>query len=251
MSTLLHHAQVFFKRNGATILTCLGGAGVVATTITAVKATPKALTLIDEAKQEKGEELTKWEICKTAAPVYIPTVLIGVSTIACIFGANVLNKHKQAALASAYALLDSSYKEYRAKVTELYGTETDKKVKEEIAKDRYKETDIPVEDGKELFYDEYSGRYFESTLEKVKEAECHLNRKISIDYCAFLNDFYTLLGIDEVDYGNHLGWSEYELLENYCYAWVDFNHRKVILDDGLECTMISFREDPSFEFLEY
>ena len=52
-------ARPFVKRNASTILTVLGSIGVVATTITSVKAIPKALRLIEEAKQEKGEELTK------------------------------------------------------------------------------------------------------------------------------------------------------------------------------------------------
>lgn len=53
------NARLFVKRNPSTILTCLGGVVVVATKITAVKATPKALQLIEEAEKEKGEKLTK------------------------------------------------------------------------------------------------------------------------------------------------------------------------------------------------
>ena len=60
------NARLFAKRNASTVLTCLGGVGVVATTVLAVKATPKALQLIEEEKQKKGEELSKWEVVKTA-----------------------------------------------------------------------------------------------------------------------------------------------------------------------------------------
>lgn len=251
MSTLLHHAQVFFKRNGATILTCLGGAGVVATTITAVKATPKALTLLEEAKQEKGEELTKWEICKTTVPVYIPTVLFGVSTIACIVGANVLNKRQQAALVSAYALIENSYKEYRTKVKELYGTETDKKVNEEIAKDKYEETDILVQDDKELFYDAFSGRYFESTKVDVLQAEYELNRIISTEGGAYLNEFYEWLPLEETIEGKELGWSIGILESMYWTSWIDFDHNTVMLEDGLECTIITMMQEPVIDFAYY
>ena len=58
----------------------------------AVKDTSKALILLDEAKKEKGDDLTKFEMVKVAGPVYIPTVLVGVSTLGCVFGANALNK---------------------------------------------------------------------------------------------------------------------------------------------------------------
>lgn len=127
--------KVFFKKNGGTILTCLGAAGVIGTAVTAVKATPKAMLLLNEAKKEKGESLTKLEMIKVAGPLYIPSVLIGVSSIACILGSNVLNKQKQAALVSAYTMLDQSYKEYKNKVVEMYGKEVDKAVEEELSKD--------------------------------------------------------------------------------------------------------------------
>lgn len=128
--------KVFFKKNGATILTCLGAAGVIGTAVTAVKATPKAMLLLNEAKKEKGSSLTKLEVVKIAGPLYIPSVLIGVSSIACILGSNVLNKQKQAALVSAYTILDQSYKEYKNKVTEMYGEEANKAVEEELSKDK-------------------------------------------------------------------------------------------------------------------
>ena len=65
-------------------------------------------SLLDSTK-EKQEELTKIEKVKIAGPVYIPSILIGAGTVACIFGANVLNKRHQAALVSAYTLAESSF----------------------------------------------------------------------------------------------------------------------------------------------
>lgn len=251
MNNLLHHAGLFFKRNGATILTCLGGAGVVATTITAVKATPKALVLMEEARQDKGEELTKWEVCKTTAPVYIPTALFGVSTIACIVGANMLNKRQQAAIVSAYALLENSYKEYRVKVKELCGTEADKKVNEEIAKDKYEETDIQVKDNKQLFYDAFSKRYFESTMNEVLVAEYEINRDIATVGGAYLNDYYEWLDLETTVEGKELGWSSGILESMYWTNWVDFDHNKVVMDDGLECTIITMVQEPVIDFAYY
>ena len=153
MNKLLSQSKRFLKRNSSTILTCVGAAGVIATTITAVKATPKAMLLIQNAEEEKGEKLTKLEVVQVAGPVYIPSIMIGASTIACIFGANALNKRSQAALMSAYALVDNSFKEYKNKVSELYGEETDMRIREELAKDKYEESGIVAEDEKQLFYD--------------------------------------------------------------------------------------------------
>lgn len=71
-------------RSSPTILTVVASIGVIATTITAVQATPKAIKLLKEAELEKGENLTKLEIVRVAGPTYIPSVLLGVSTI-CLY----------------------------------------------------------------------------------------------------------------------------------------------------------------------
>ena len=241
--------KLFLKKHSPLILTGIGGVGVVVTTITAVKATPKALSLLEEAKEEKGADLTSIEKIKIAGPTYIPTVLIGTATLACIFGATILNKRKQASLISAYTLLDTTFNEYKNKVIEMYGKEADRNVKNEIAKDHYDDTDISLEDDKQLFYDEFSGRYFEATLEDVLRAEYTFNRMISTDYGGvFLNDFYELVGLEEVDYGNYLGWMDTQLVEDTWYCWLDFIHTKVVMDDGMECTIITFGMEPVFDF---
>lgn len=251
LRSLCHTSGVFFKKNSATILTCVGAAGVVATAVTAVKATPKALRMLEETKKEKGDELTKLEAIKIAGPAYIPAVLIGVSTIACVFGANTLNKRQQAALMSAYALLDNSYKEYKTKVKEMYGTEADVIVRKEIAKDNYVEEEIELEDDKELFYDEFSERYFESTMADVVRAEYKLNHKLYTGGGAYLNEWYEFLDIPQITPGQELGWSTGILESHYWANWIEFDHTKVEMDDGLECTIISFRYAPVIDFAYY
>lgn len=252
MNSLLSKSQRFLKRNSATILTCVGAAGVVATTVTAVKATPKALMLLDHAKEEKGEELTKLEIVKIAGPAYIPSVLLGASTLACIFGANFLSKKGQASLMSAYALVDNGYKDFKKKVDELYGDEASAQVRAGIAKDKYEERPIrTVEDGKRLYYDFYSGRYFEATPAEVKTAEYELNRKLMMDDCAYLNEWYTLLGLESLEHGLDFGWATYANMDAYWQTWIDFHHEKVIMDDGLECIIISFMQEPYPDFEEW
>lgn len=109
MNKLVYRSKRLLGKNTPTILTVVGGEGVIATTVTAAKATPKAIDILEKARNEKGEELTKLEVVKLAGPVYIPSVIIGVSTIACIAGANILNKRQQAALMSVYALADKSH----------------------------------------------------------------------------------------------------------------------------------------------
>ena len=255
------NARLFMKRNASTILTCLGGIGAVTTTVMAVKATPKALQLIEEAEKEKREKLTTWETGKATAPTYVPTVLFGVGTVACIFGSNILNKRQQVSLMSAYVLLDESYKKYRRKVVELYGKETHDEIVNDIAVEEAKEvymhasnlgidrTQFLEEDYSDpvLFYDEYGHRYFEAPIEQVILAEYHLNRNHAMRGFALLNEFYEFLGLEQTDYGGEVGW----VIEDDGSFWIDFNHRKVTMDDGLECYIIEMMFEPTMDWKEY
>lgn len=162
--------NTFLKRHSSTILTVIGAIGVGATAVIAVKDTPKALQILEEAKQEKGEDLTVKEKIVTAGPVYIPAIAVGVSTIACIFGANTLNKRNQAALMSAYALLDQSYKDYKRKVSDIYGKDADKKIIEEVAKEELEPRDsIDDTDDSNVvtIFDGTTMRSFESVLDRI------------------------------------------------------------------------------------
>ena len=244
MNQLLVRSTKFFKRNSATILTCIGGAGTVATAVMAVKATPKALYLLEQAKMEKGEDLTKLEVIQTAGPIYIPSMLVGAATLASIFGANVLNKRQQAALTSAYALLSTSYNEYRDKVKEMVGEDGEIEIRDEIVKDKYTGDEKKDYDDTELFYDEYSGRYFNSTKYKVQRAAYELNRDIHMRGWVALNEFYENIGIESIDKNEVLGWSEGGNLARYWQGWIDFSHRTAKMDDGLEVHIVGFFQEP-------
>ena len=256
---LLQGAQLFLKKNSTAILTCVGAIGVVGTAVMAVKATPKANKRIENAREEKGEELTKVETVLAATPAYIPTAVMGLSTIACIFGANVLNKNQQASVASAYALVDRSFKEYKGKLKELYGEEADVKIRQSIANDHRDEEIVAYAPGivpalgageKCLFYEEYRGKYFEATMNEVLNAEYHLNRNLAMLGFVSLNDFYAFLGLDSTNFGDALGWDICRMLEDFETPWIDFNHRKIELDGGVECYLIEYVIEPDVGFDE-
>lgn len=239
------------KSNSSTIITCVGAVGVIATVVMAVKDTPKAMALLDEAAEEKGEELTKLEVVRIAGPVYIPTAVFGVSTLACIFWANALNKKQQASITGAYALLDSTFKRYRSKVKDLYGDNADNGIIESIAKDEYNEDEFSdFSDKDRLFFDFHSMRYFQSTIEEVQAAEYEFNKLFVHKGYVSVNEFYRLIGLDSIEGGDSVGWSigaEY----NYGYKWIKFNHDKTILSDGLECYVLSMDYEPHSDYLVF
>lgn len=232
------------KRYSPTIVSCIGAVGVVATTIAAVKATPKALSLIENEKayinkqleeggwQTRVDKLTTAETIKAAWKCYIPTAIIGLSTITCIFGANALNKRQQAAITSAYMLLDNTYKQYKEKVSKLLGDNADTMVKKSIIEDQYSEIT--------LFYEYHYGEFFERRKADVLNAEYQLNLKFASQGYACLNDFFELLGLPITQEGEVIGWSTQE-----GYSAIDFEHQLLELDDGMECTIINLPISPS------
>ena len=193
---LLHKSGLCIRKYSPVALSCVASAGVVVTAIAAAKATPRAVALVyaDSRKKHDGDPYayTKKEAFIAAWKCYIPAVAFGASTIACIIGANALNRRQQAALTSAYALVQGSYKEYKDKLKELYGEEAHNAIVDSIAKEKCKDISISANGGwydssldfgegmepevSRTFYDSFSQRYFESTIEKVIQAEYHLNR---------------------------------------------------------------------------
>ena len=110
----------FIKNHGATILSIVGSVGLVTTAILTAMETPKALNLLIDAENKKEEELTTVEKAVVVTKAYIPAIAVGFGSIACILGANALNKKMQASLVSAYSIADQMYKGYRKKNIELY-----------------------------------------------------------------------------------------------------------------------------------
>ena len=250
IGSLLQKSKFYLKRSSPTILTCVGAIGVVATSVLAVKATPKAVDIIQarEGIDHEGNYYgpTKLEVIQLTWKCYIPAALVGLSTIACIFGANVLNKRNQASLASAYALLRESYQQYRKAANTVYGEDADSKIKVQIAKDAYVSadgysvysSDLDSESEKILCYDLFSQRYFTSTMAAVLNAQYHINRNFQLKGSVSINEFYEFLGIDKIENGDDIGWSINELMEDGI-IWLDFDNRHTVLDDGLECCVIS------------
>lgn len=251
MNGLLHKSKLYLKRSSPTILTCVGAIGVVATAVMAVKATPKAVDLIraDSRRNHDGDPYayTKLEAVQSCWQSYIPAALIGLSTISCIFGANMLNKRNQASLVSAYALLNQSYRQYREAANSVYGEGADSKIKAQMAKDTYVSadgysvysSDLDPESEKILCYDLHSQRYFISTMASVLNAQYHLNRNFSLRGDVSVNEFYEFLGIDKINCGDEIGWSMEDGI-----MWLDFENSHVEMDDGMVCCVISALCDP-------
>lgn len=228
-------SKLYLKRSSPMLLCCAAAAGVVGTAVSVARAAPKAKKLLEEAKAEKGE-LSQTEVFAAVAPAYIPSALIGLSAVFCIFGANALSQWRQAQITSAYALLTRFHKEYRETLMDLHGTEADIEVRNAMAMEHcnFHQIGLDVPDGKVIFYEEMSGESFVRYEREVMDAEYHLNRNFALRGYALLNEFYEFLGLPKTKYGEMVGWS---ISSGIC--WIDFEHRLIDNDDGgLACYAI-------------
>lgn len=250
-TTKLRHAS-------PTILTCFGVVGVVGTAVMAVKETPKALRLIKAKKNElQKDKLTPVELVQTTWRCYIPSALIGAGTITCIIGIGVMDRRNQAALTSAYAMLNESYKQYRQAAKRVYGENADDRIHAEMAKDAmvadrawgYQVYNMDMDPASEhlLFYDLASKKYFNTTMAAVLNAQYHVNRNISIRGDCSLNEYLSFLGVDGVEHGDEMGWDITHMVEDCDAYWLDFDNSKEILEDGLECIVIDTMALTKFE----
>ena len=78
------------------ILIGLGIAGMLTTTVLAVKATPKAIKLKELEENEKQDYLTKTEVVKATWKCYIPAAVTCTVSVACIVGASSIHNKRGA-----------------------------------------------------------------------------------------------------------------------------------------------------------
>lgn len=248
MKGLIPQLQLFFKRNGPTILTCVGALGVIATAVSAAKATPEALWLLEKSKERKGKELTKLETLQTVAPAYIPTVAVAGTTIACVFGANMLNKRQQAALSSAYAVLGQAYSTYRSKVKDVLGEEAERQVLTAMADDCVE--DAPEKEEKKLRFMEFNSlQIFDSTMEDVYKAEDYINETLNKRGYALLSEFYEALGTSNIiEDDSRVGWTK-AMINSHGGDHIVFVHDIITTRNGEECCIITPVIDPIPDYL--
>lgn len=161
------------------------------------------------------------------AKLYAPSVLIGAVSVAAILsGHNILRK-RNIALATAYAGLSRTFKEYRGRVVERFGEELDKELRYNIKTKEVEET-VTNEDGTETTVvkavetadptacSPYA-RFFdcgclgwdkdpEINLLTLRKQQEYATQRLRTKGHLFLNEVYDMLGIQRSKAGNIVGW---------------------------------------------
>lgn len=158
------------EQKSPAILTGIGIGSFVGCAILAVKATPKAIQLMDRKAQEKYREflepitspneyetyeewldiedltvvpprvyfnvLSPVDVVKSTWKVYIPAVGLGVVGIVCLIGAARVSSARNAAFAGAASIAEKALYEYQQKVIDILGEDQANEIRDELAKDR-------------------------------------------------------------------------------------------------------------------
>ena len=240
--------EQFIRQNKSSILAVVGAIGMTVSVGLAIRNTAKYKDIIHSKENKKIDNI---ERLKVAVPLYLPVVLLTGSSLACIIGATVINTKHQRSMTAAYILLENSFKQYKDKVLELYGSDGTQKVETEITNDKFEEKNPQMKNSEnDLFYDEYRGEFFESTLDIVQKALYHVNRNFILRGYTTLNEVYDFLNLPHTDQGDVLGWSADYGWCYYGYSWIDYYCDRRESRDGTEYYAIIFPFPPTLEAIE-
>lgn len=251
VSTFFKNIGKGVSKHSPEILIGIGITGMITTTVLAVKATPKALDLIEEAKEKKDdkEEFTKMDFVKVGWKPYIPAAVTGVFSIACVVGASSVHAKRNAALASAYQISTTALRDYREKVVETIGEKKEHAIRDKVAKEKMEKnpssssTIIVTGGGNTLFYDSHSDRYFRSDIDKIKRAINDLNHRMTFggEMYISLNDFYDEVGLKHTDTGDVVGWRPDKGL-------IDIRFGTQLSDNDEPCIVIDHLMPPDYDY---
>lgn len=254
--------DVIFKKvtdvvedNKVTILTGIGVAGTVTTAVLSGRAGFKAARLIDNKRVEsvtwteddvEVDPLTTKDLIFLVGPQFIPAVGMGALTVSAIIFANRLSAKETAAMAAMYSMSDKTFQEYKEKVQEKLGQNKETALRDEIAQDRVdanpvdNRTVIITGGGDVLCYDILTDRYFNSTVEKIKQAQNEINAEILNQDMVSLGQFYERIGLQVTAYSDSVGWN----LDNLCE--VEFS--ATTSSDNRPCMAIDFKRYPKPDY---
>lgn len=248
MNPFVAKALKFVTDNSPTILTTVGVTGTVVTAVLTGRAAFRVgldasaghyEPLMDGLEPESME--TK-DLVKKYWKEFIPPMVTGTLTVACIIGANRIGNRRAAALAAAYSLAEKGFEEYKSKVQEHLGSQKEQKLRDELAQDRVDANPVSSREviitgnGDVLCYDSITGRYFMSNVEAIRKAENDLNHTIIHNLYATLTEFFLLIGLSPTPFSSEVGWNMDELL--------DLKFSTVLSDDNRPCISIDYTVSP-------
>lgn len=207
------------KTHSPELLIGVGVVGMISSSVLAVKATPKALDIIEDRKMELDVNvLTRREIVQATWKQYIPAIGVGVVSAACIVAGTTQNIKRNTALATVYAISEGTLKEYQKRTREVVGEEKAREIEKRVVRKQAASKQATIVEsndseyihqtgmGDTLFYDTLCGGFFRSSTNAVEAAVNCVNKTILDEGVATANDFYSEMNVPCNGAGNLIGW---------------------------------------------
>jgi hypothetical protein len=235
------------QKHSPEILIAAGVIGTVTSAVMACKATTKIDKVLENTKErvndihetaEAGEvegfnekkelALAYGRNCIELTRLYAPAVILGTVSLTSIIASNQILKKRVMEMASAYATLDTAFKEYRSRVVERYGKDVDEELRYNIKPVKVENTITDLDTGKEkkvkstvnvadptinpycMYFDETTSKLYDKNMDynmmNLHATQQYANDKLHADGFLFLNDIYYELGIKKTSLGQKVGW---------------------------------------------
>ena len=222
------------EKHSPLILAGLGVVGFITATIMSAKATPTATWVLDELPRD----VTYLEKARVLAPIYAPTAGMLLISTACIVASNRLYRQRYVTLLALYSIGEKSLQRWQEAIIEEVGPKKAEKVRERVSAPVGPIPEhLGLTDDNTLFFDYWSGRYFEAkSIEVIRQVINDLNEELLLEDFVVLNDFYYLLGLPPVYIGDSVGWAV--MNGNIQVTYDSYIH------EDRPCVSITFRVDP-------
>jgi len=263
---ILYKIRGSIVKHSPEILTSLGITSMIASTVYAVKVTPKAKKKVDEFTSynkmiyKKGnlnpdDFRPKYtELIGLVWKDYLPAALLSVSGASFIVSANHINKKRNALLTAAYTLSESTLIKYKDRVMKDLGTdkakEIDRKVREEIKldkKDNINHKLNKVDEKEFIIIDSFSGLKMPkgTTLNKVESVLNSVNKIMNYDMYVCADEWYDRLGFKHIPKcAENVGWK----LED---GLIEITQNPGLDEDGVPAMYVNFINLPKEDYYKF
>jgi hypothetical protein len=252
-SRAVHKFGFKCKKHSPELLLIMGITAGIVGTVVACKATTKAESIIADSKErmtiikdefEKAQndsdiDYSEEDMKKDKYIVFVQTgvqivkayalpIALGTISITSILASHNIIRKRNAALASAYTLIDRSFKDYRGRVVDRFGEQVDRELRYDIKAVEVEKTavnskgkEVKVKDTEKVVdpnkltdyarifysgnpgYDDDDPQY---TLMHLRSIQNMMNDRLKAHGHVFLNEAYAALGFQPTKEGQIVGW---------------------------------------------
>ena len=236
VTRLVGRAGLVLSKHAPTILTAVGTAGFIGTTVLASKATLKVEETVAEetallVKVHEAQEAGKLSdkdathdkvvlysrMTTKLAKLYAPAIILGAASIASLATGHGIMLKRNASLAAAYAAVDQAFKTYKKKVESKFGKEAVLEALSSVAEEDLTKDEMTVESVAAVNNVSPYGVIFDDTnvnwsadedlaMLHLKCQQQYANDILNTRGHIFLNEVYKMLGFPHTPAGAVTGW---------------------------------------------